>query len=115
MLNTIKARVNERNTYYKFNKELEEEKLKKAEKLQKQKPKKVKLIRKGNKLYRLEEPSGKETLVGIYVKTASGLEVLKDAETETPMSNADEDLNIDTDDMSVGLGNINYNSSGTTK
>lgn len=84
-LEMSKARANLMNEVYKFDEKQRQEMKKKTDAIEKSKPTGTKLVRKGNKLYKVDMKTGSETLVGIYVKTPSGKEVLKPVAAVDPL------------------------------
>lgn len=84
-LEMSKARANLMNEVYKLDEKQRQEMKKKTDVIEKSKPTGTKLVRKGNKLYKVDLKTGSETLVGIYVKTPSGKEVLKPVAAVDPL------------------------------
>lgn len=84
-LEMSKARANLMNEVYKLDEKQRQEMKKKTDAIEKSKPTGTKLVRKGNKLYKVDLKTGSETLVGVYVKTPSGKEVLKPVAAVDPL------------------------------
>lgn len=114
MIEIQKARVAIATKLCKLDEKLKLDKEKQQKMLKNSKPDGFKMVRKGNKLYKVDNKTGSEILVGIYVKSENGVEILKSVEaTDSLLSETIDEFSLQNDEGSMDMNN--YSSLAKTK